>query len=118
METPMARLAWSICLLSLAIAPVAPALAKSPPPAVVSGVIKSFECGDNCYLIITTDKGEEVTGLCVAKACRPWNDKVAIPKRLIGAKVQVTIGEGRQLDDSGNDMGPFPAFTSVVVKPR
>ncbi len=79
-----------------------------PPAPTLSGVIKSFECGDNCYLVITTDKGEEMSGLCVAKACQPWNDKVAIPKRLIGAKVTVTVGEGRQYDGSRYRHGAVP----------
>ncbi len=49
-------------------------VAPRPVAAEVSGAIKSYECGDNCYLTITTEAGEEFTGLCAAEACQPWND--------------------------------------------
>jgi hypothetical protein len=91
-------------------------------PAVASetetldGVIKSYECGDNCYLTITTDAGEERSGLCAAPACQPWNEVAEMPADQIGRAVTVMVGVGRQVDGSGNDMGEFEAFNDVQFK--
>ncbi len=80
-----------------------------------TGTIKAFECGDNCYLTIRTKTGSDITALCVAKACLPWNELAAIPQKLIGRHVRVTIGTGQQYDGSGNLMGEFPSFKHVTV---
>ena len=82
----------------------------------VDGRIKSFECGDNCYLTIVTKSGKELNALCAAKACEPWNAETEIPRDLIGRKVRVTLDTGVQLDGSGNEMGSYPAFTVVKLK--
>lgn len=79
-----------------------------------SGTIKGYECGDNCYLTITTKGSEELTGLCVADACSGWNADAAMPAEFIGKRVEVTIGTGQQVDADGNLMGDFPAFTEIV----
>jgi hypothetical protein len=80
---------------------------------VVSGKIVRFECGDNCYLIIKTRAGKEVTGLCVAKTCQPWNEVAKMPEKYVGRRVAVTMGTGQQIDGSGNVMGDFLSFTSI-----
>jgi len=86
-----------------------------PPPddQFLGGTILGYECGDNCYLTILTDAGEELTGLCVADTCQPWNDVVALPPELLGARVETVVGTGSQFDAAGNDMGPFPAFLEI-----
>jgi hypothetical protein len=81
----------------------------------VAGTIKSYECGDNCYLTIKSKSGREITALCAAAGCAAWNEQAAIPPKFIGRRVTVTIGTGKQYDGSGNFMGDFPAFTKVVV---
>ncbi len=81
-----------------------------------TGIIKSYECGDNCYLTITTDKGEELTALCAADACGAWNEQAEMPADLIGKKVEVSVGSGKQYDGAGNEMGDFPSFTKVTVE--
>lgn len=86
---------------------------SSAAPKSVTGTIRTYECGDNCYLTIRTKARKDIMGLCVAKACRPWNERTAIPKRLVGKAVRVTIGRGQQYDGSGNVMGDFPAFTKI-----
>jgi hypothetical protein len=60
--------------LELAMAPSAHA------GDTVAGQIASFECGDNCYLTIAAEGGTDLTGLCVAEECGPWNAETAIPE--------------------------------------
>lgn len=38
-----------------------------------SGMIASFECGDNCYLTIIDNERMEFSALCAAAECAPWN---------------------------------------------
>ncbi len=83
-----------------------------------AGTIKSYECGDNCYLTIKTKVGKEITALCAAAGCAAWNDQASMPEGFIGRKVTVTIGTGKQYDGSGNFMGDFPAFTKVAVEKK
>jgi hypothetical protein len=103
-------LTWAMIAAAIMLAlPVAAADKKA------AGTIKGYECGDNCYLTIKTNGGKVITALCAAKACDPWNEQAAIPEKLIGRSVKVTIGTGQQYDGSGNAMGEFPAFTKVAV---
>ena len=85
-------------------------------PITLHGSIKSFECGDNCYLTILTEKGAEVVGLCVAKECTPWNENAQIPKNLIGKTVVVTVGVGGVFDEEGNLRDEMRSFTSVHIE--
>ena len=80
----------------------------------LGGQIGSFECGDNCYLTIVSDDGTDLTGLCVAPECEPWNMDVAIPDDLIGTNVLVTVGTADQTDGSGTVMGSFIAFYEIA----
>lgn len=96
--------------------PVAETTAKAEPASnEITATIVRFECGDNCYLVIKPKTGEEVSGLCVAETCRPWNEAVAIPENLIGKTVTVTTGVDKQLDGSGNVMSEFLSFKTVVI---
>ncbi len=81
---------------------------------VVSGEIRAYECGDNCYLTILSEDGEELTGLCAAPECDPWNEVAEMPARFVGRPVTVTIEMGEQTDAEGNVMGEFPAFTRIA----
>lgn len=98
-----------------ALTAASPALSA---PKKASGVIVSYECGDNCYLTIKTKAGKEITALCAAAGCRAWNEQAEMPQSLVGISVRVTLGTGIQLDGSGNEMGKFPAFTRVIVGQR
>jgi hypothetical protein len=89
------------------------ALPSAAADSKASGKIVRFECGDNCYLIIKTRAGKEVTGLCVAKTCQPWNEVAKMPEKYVGRRVAVTMGAGQQIDGSGNVMGDFLSFTSI-----
>jgi len=82
----------------------------------VESKIRSFESGDNCYLTIITPKGVEIVGLCAAPQCAPWNENVAMPRKMIGVRVTATMDGRHPLDGSGNDMGAFTAFTSLTIK--
>jgi hypothetical protein len=84
----------------------------------VTGKITGFECGDNCYLNIKTSVGEEISGLCEARTCRPWNENAAMPKAMIGRKVSATVGTGQQVDGSGNVMGEFASFKALKLLPK
>ena len=99
------------------LAPAATLLLAAAPSAAadrVAGEIAAFECGDNCYLTIVSDDGTDLTGLCVAPECEPWNLEVAIPDDLIGASVLVTVGTADQTDGAGTVMGSFVAFYEVA----
>ena len=85
-------------------------------PITLHGSIKSFECGDNCYLTIVTPQGAEETGLCVARECMPWNEKAEIPQRLIGKTVIVTLGIGGVYDGEGNLRDEMRSFTSIHIE--
>lgn len=76
--------------------------------------IKSFECGDNCYLTITGSDNVEVTGLCLAEVCNAWNEQAAMPDDLIGRVIEVKTGVGKQYDGSGNLMGDFPSIEKIL----
>ena len=84
-------------------------------PITLHGSIKSFACGDNCYLTILTKDGAEVVGLCVAKECTPWNETTEISENLIGKKVVVTVGVGGVFDAEGNLRDEMTSFTSVRI---
>ena len=83
---------------------------------IMEGTISRYECGDNCYLIITDKKGKEHTGLCTAHPlCTKWNREVKMPNSYKGRRVRVTIGKGTQLDGGGNVMGTMDAFTKIEL---
>lgn len=82
-------------------------------PKTVDGKIKRFECGDNCYLTIVDAKKNEITGLCVARECASWNFQTTMPAFFVGKGIRVTLGEGKQLDGSGNVMGTMVSFTEL-----
>ena len=79
----------------------------------INGKIISFECGDNCWLTIETEDKNQLTGLCVASACKPWNFKTEIPKELIGSKVTVRLSKGQALDASFRVRGSATAFDNI-----
>lgn len=79
----------------------------------LAGQIAAFECGDNCYLTIVSAEGTDLTGLCAAPACEPWNAEAMIPAGLIGRSVLVNVGTGEQTDGDGNVMGAFIAFFEI-----
>lgn len=96
------------------------ATAIAAPPAVaqgdtITGEILRYECGDNCYLVILTEDGVELTGLCIAADCQPWNEAAAMPSELIGATVRVWVGMADQTDAEGNVMGQIEAFETLEV---
>lgn len=80
---------------------------------LLGGKIVHFECGDNCYLTIQPEGGEEITGLCEAETCEPWNEVAEMPAELIGTDAEVTLGTGKQYDAEGNEMGETISFTVV-----
>ncbi len=51
--------------------------------ATVTGRIKAFECGDNCYLILKSESGKTITGLCDAPQCTPWLENQQMPTKFI-----------------------------------
>lgn len=97
-------------LLSFGLLACIPAQAQD---GTIEGTIRSYECGDNCYLTITDAAGEEQTGLCAAPECADWNEAAAMPSEFEGRQVVVTLGEGVQTDAEGNVMGGMTAFTKL-----
>ena len=102
------RLAAAIALSASALS-----FARATDGDMVGGKIVRFECGDNCYLTIQPEGGEEITGLCEAEACEPWNEVAEIPAELIRTDAEVTLGTGKQYDAEGNEMGETVSFTVV-----
>jgi hypothetical protein len=90
------------------------AIAGEMKSRAIEGKVKSFGCGDNCYLTISTPYGGDIVGLCVAPECGPWNFFSKIPKEYLGKKVAVTVGVGDRIDGSGDFVDRAIAFTSVT----
>jgi hypothetical protein len=92
-----------------------PAFAESAPKPgqTLAGRIKKFECGDNCYLTITTPTGD-VDGLCSAKVCVPWFENQKMPSRMIGKKVVVTTGMDKQVDGNYDVVGRYLSFKKIT----
>jgi hypothetical protein len=99
----------------IAIAPTTTVAANSTtrPGQTLAGRIKKFECGDNCYLTITTSKGD-VDALCSAPTCVPWFENQKMPSRMIGRKVVVTTGMDKQFDGNYDVVGHYLAFRTVT----
>lgn len=81
----------------------------------LEGLITSYECGDNCYLVITDKQGEQHSGLCTATLCEPWNEVAEMPTKFQNQKVKVTVGTGTQYDGGGNVMGEMDAFETIKL---
>ena len=78
----------------------------------ISGVIKSFECGDNCWLTIARTEGEE-TGLCFAKPCLSWWHENKMPSEFLEKQVQVKLGVGWKRDGEYQKNGYAIAFEEI-----
>lgn len=82
----------------------------------VEGRIVSFECGDNCYLTLTTDTGAKVEALCGVGPCEKWLETAEMPAAFVGRRVTGTLGQGMRFDGDGNKMGKFPSFETLKLK--
>jgi hypothetical protein len=84
------------------------------------GTIMAFECGDNCYLTIVDEQGQDHQALCADdKVCEKMMDHPDDPL-LAGYKrklVRVSIGQGKQYDGAGNVMGTMDAFEKIELLP-
>lgn len=80
---------------------------------ILEGTISGYECGDNCYLIITDKKGKKHTGLCHATFCNASWAWQTMPARYKGKRVRVTVGKGTQIDGEGDVMDTMDAFTKI-----
>ncbi|HPQ96675.1 MAG: hypothetical protein KDI44_09655 [Thiothrix sp.] len=85
------------------------------PDRLLNGRIKSFECGDNCYLTVTDDADKDHVGLCTAEMCGPWNEETRMPEDMAGKPVEITIRVGVQIDGDGNVMDEMDAFDEIKV---
>jgi hypothetical protein len=103
-------LALALIVSVSVIAQCGPSFSKD---RTITGTIRSFECGDNCYLTIVDRKKAEQVGLCSAPECESWNAQTVMPSRYKGKSVTVTVGQGQQVDDSGNVMGEMMAFKKI-----
>jgi hypothetical protein len=103
------RVAQGVCL-ALSITVAGPAVAKDK---TTTGKIVRFECGDNCYLVISDGKGREVTGLCTAPQCESWNFAAEMPSKFRGVRVKVTLGKGFQVNGEGDVQAEHVAFSNL-----
>jgi hypothetical protein len=106
----MKQLALALLVSVSLIAQCGPSFSKH---RKITGTIRGFECGDNCYLTIVDRKKAEQVGLCSAPECESWNEQTVMPSRYKGKRVTVTVGQGQQVDDSGNVMGEMMSFTKI-----
>ena len=83
--------------------------------STLTGVITSYDCGDNCYLTVKDSKGEEHVGLCSAPLCESWNEVTSMPNSYKNRKVKIGVGTGTQYDGGGNVMGEMDAFESITL---
>lgn len=81
----------------------------------LSGVIKTFECGDNCYLTITQSDGQEETGLCVATTCKLWWENQRMPSNFVGKPVKVKLGVRWKVDGNYDRVGYGFSFEEVQL---
>jgi hypothetical protein len=85
------------------------------------GTIMGFECGDNCYLTVVDENGQDHQALCSDdKVCEKMMDNIDDPN-LGGYKrklVKVVIGQGQQFDSAGNVMGTMDAFKKIDILGR
>lgn len=92
------------------------AYAKKNPTMI--GTIMGFECGDNCYLTIVDENGQDHQALCSDDTvCEKMMNNMDDPN-LAGYKrklVKVTIGQGKQFDGAGNEMGTMDAFEKIEL---
>jgi uncharacterized protein len=96
-------------------APPANKPAASTVYKTLTGVISSYDCGDNCYLTITDAKGEDHVGLCNAPMCDAWNEVAEMPAEFKNKSVTVGVGTGTQFDGGGNVMGEMDAFETLKL---
>lgn len=96
-----------------------PAPTPTPKPAgkTLSGSIVSYECGDNCYLTVKDEQGNDHVALCTAPQCDSWNEVAAMPTSFLKKKVQVSVGRAKQYDGAGNEMGEMDAFDKILFLP-
>lgn len=103
-------------MLLITVSLTNPAHAKKDQTMI--GTIMGFECGDNCYLTIVDENGQDHQALCAdSKACdemmkNPDDPTFGGYKRKL---VKVTIGQGKQFDGAGNVMGTMDAFENIQI---
>jgi hypothetical protein len=89
---------------------------KGKATKIIEGTISGYECGDNCYLTITDQKGKKHEALCSAPLlCRQWNKRAMMPDSYKGKRVKVTIGKGKRFDGEGNVVDTSDAFTKLEL---
>lgn len=93
----------------------APAPTPTPSSKMLTGKITSYDCGDNCYLTVRDDQGEDHVALCTADLCSQWNEVAAMPANYLNKKVKVSVGRGKQYDGAGTEMGEMDAFDSITL---
>lgn len=92
------------------------AFANKSQHRVLVGTIAHFECGDNCYLTITDNKGKEHMALCDDRLCETLMTATgANLGGYKGKKVKVSVGTGKQVDGSGTVMGTMDAFVKIKL---
>lgn len=96
--------------------PTANETETSPAPSgeTLTGTIASYECGDNCYLTVKDEQGNDHVALCTAPQCDSWNEVAEMPTSFLQKKVQVSLGRAKQYDGAGNEMGEMDAFDSIT----
>lgn len=72
-----------------------------------------FGCAENGYPPLRTKSGA-MTARYGAKACRPWFENRKIPQKLIGRRMQGSVGVNNQLDRNYDIAGFFPSSKSPV----
>ena len=81
-------------------------------PRQMTGTIKGFECGDNCYLSVESE-GEEFSALCEAEMCTPWFENASMPEKFIGKEVSGIVMTGEQRNSEGDLMGAMDAWKTL-----
>lgn len=99
----------------VAVVLLAPGFLALAEESIVTGRITSFECGDNCYLTITSESGEEHVGLCAAPECVPWNEVAEMPADMVDRNVVATTAIGTQFDGNGDAVAEMLAFEKLDI---
>ena len=82
--------------------------------SVIEGYLEEYGCGDNCYLTIIDQQGQDRTGLCMAEPlCVEIGEYDELPAHLKGKRVRVWVGTDQRYDGEGNAMDMVESFKRI-----
>lgn len=78
---------------------------SEPEQQKITAVLKRFECGDSCYVVVVNNAGREESFLCSAPICERWVDSGYLPVELRNQRVGITLSQKNLYTSSGKIAG-------------